>query len=225
MELSKEQLETQQRIIDYGNANGYSEELIQLAVDTAYLESSLGTDLINSTSSAKGLFQYLDSSWATYYSSLGSSMDEQNQLTAYFTDLTLYYSWYSSPATNGNIPSDITFEQYAYIKHHDGRSYDDFYNSPGLAYYNEKFTDDVAETLDIGWPGGGINRRLCVVSSLYVGDGAYEDYDSANCIKLSDDGDPTTIYIDRNLEAGLSDDERQQIIDSSPTSAFYFCPI
>lgn len=47
MPLSQDQQNVINEIIDYGTSNGFSEADIQLAVNSAYIESSLGSNLDN----------------------------------------------------------------------------------------------------------------------------------------------------------------------------------
>ncbi|WP_313054031.1 hypothetical protein [Pseudomonas lopnurensis] len=58
--LSQAQVEVRDAIATCGELNGYSDEQIQIAINVAYIESSLGLNLSNPSSTASGLFQYLD---------------------------------------------------------------------------------------------------------------------------------------------------------------------
>ena len=66
MQLNKNQESVRDAIIAYGRKQGFSDQQVQIAVETAYIESSLGDQLKNPKSTATGLFQYLDDTWDTY---------------------------------------------------------------------------------------------------------------------------------------------------------------
>lgn len=210
-------------IIAYGSDNGFSEEQVQIAVDTAFIESSLGQNLNNPNSTASGLFQYLDGSWESYHSGLGEKNDQSNQITAFYNDLSIFSNWYSNPNTNGNIPNDMSLGEYTYTKHHDGRNYSDFENAPGRDIYNNTIGDGISY-LSVNLEGSGSGSgKLCVNSDEYIGDGAAMEVGPVGCIQLKDESDPSSVYIDYEKEAGLSDSDRQNIIDVDPVGAFYIC--
>jgi hypothetical protein len=132
MALSQSQQQVMQQITDYGVQHGFSNEQIAIAIKTAYIESSLGANMgsplptpDNQNPTASGLFQYTNETWSEVrYSGLGVKNNIDNQIVAFYADLATYCSWYSNPATNGNIPlSQIDMGEYIYIKHHDGRNY------------------------------------------------------------------------------------------------------
>jgi len=145
--LSEEQIKIQQKITKYGVDNGFSYGMIDIALNVALIESSYLPNASNPKSTASGLFQYLDGSWNTYHSSLGDKNDVNNQIEAFYKELNLYSSWYNDPKLNGNIAEGITFEQYVYIKHHDGRGYADINgivgeNAPGYKLYTSVAVQD-----------------------------------------------------------------------------------
>lgn len=152
MNLTTAQRDLIEDIVEYGESNGYSDEQIEIAVETAYIESSFGEALDNPASTASGPFQYLDGSWDTYHSAIGAKNDTANQIEAMFNDISTYTSWFTNPQTNGNIPDTLSLAEYVYIKHHDGRSYSDFDNAPGLAIYNAAIThgieSDIRDEID-----------------------------------------------------------------------------
>ncbi|CUJ97878.1 Uncharacterised protein [Achromobacter sp. 2789STDY5608615] len=214
MELSRSQAETKAAIVEYGEQHGFTDDLIQIASDFAYIETSFGSSLRNSKSTASGLFQYTDGTWNDFHSALGVKNDPMNQIAALYDDLATYSSWFNDPASNGNIPDDLSFEEYAYIKHHDGRSTVDFSNAPGRKIYQDSMDALPSEIRNANpgpYPGA-----LAMDADAYIG---YEPpEDSAGCIKLGADGN---WHIDYNLEPLLDDVERQSIVDRDPTGAFY----
>ena len=62
---------------------------------------------------------------------------------------------------------------------------------------------------------------LCVNPEMYLGDGAALAEDVAECIKFTDEDDPSTIYIDYTLESELTDEQRESIVEADPGGAFY----
>ncbi|MQM37623.1 hypothetical protein KBTX_01624 [wastewater metagenome] len=47
------------------------------------------------------------------------------------------------------------------------------------------------------------------------------DAEPVGCIKLREEGDFTSVYIDYALKAQLNDTERRNIVDADPAGAFY----
>ncbi len=226
MSLTQTQIDVKNEIIRYGNDRGFSDEHIQLAVNVAFIESSLGLILANPDSTASGIFQYIDRTWNLHHAHLGSKPEQANQITAFYNDIQTYFGWYTNPSLNGNIPSDMSFEEYVYIKHHDGRAHTKFHDAPGRQLYTTKVNDDIVDILNISlassaWHGG--TGRLCVDSALYLGDGAAISEDPTGCIKYRNPDDPGSVYIDYALEAALTDFSIQNIIDADPVGAFYWC--
>ncbi|WYX25966.1 hypothetical protein WJ969_10170 [Achromobacter xylosoxidans] len=74
MELNESQADTKATIVEYGRQHGFSDDLIQIASDIAYLESSFGSSLANPNSTASGLFQYTDGTWDAFHSALGARL-------------------------------------------------------------------------------------------------------------------------------------------------------
>jgi hypothetical protein len=122
MALSQSQQQLVQKITDYGVQHGFSNEQIAIAIKTAYIESSLGTNMGtplpapgNLNPTASGLFQYTNETWSALHSGLGAKDNIDNQIVAFYADLATYSSWYSNPATNGNIPlGQIDMGEYVY---------------------------------------------------------------------------------------------------------------
>ncbi|MFZ5997814.1 MAG: calcium-binding protein [Nitrospirota bacterium] len=163
--FSKHQNEVMNKIIDYGAKNGFSAEDIAIAVKVAFIESSLGVNLTNPESTASGLFHYLDGSWNQ--SKFGDKNNIDNQIRAFFSDLSDFKRWYYTPELSTNIPKDqVGFGEYVYIKHHDGRSYgslnngdgnyngvNDFLEAPGLPIYRGNDFKLLLDPEDIIQPG------------------------------------------------------------------------
>lgn len=217
VELSESQADTKATIVEYGRQHGFSDDLIQIASDIAYLESSFGSSLANPNSTASGLFQYTDGTWDAFHSALGNKDDPMNQITALYNDLKTYSSWFNNATTNGNIPVGLSLGEYAYVKHHDGRSTTDFIGAPGLKVYRDHL-NALPPEIRLANPGP-YPGALAVDADTYIGDGyAKAQYDRVGCIKSGDDG---IVYIDYNLEPLLTDEERQGIVDSDPIGSFY----
>lgn len=137
--LTNSQKDVIKQIVQYGTDNGFNVHIISAAIDFAFIESSFGLQLSNGIpgNTATGLFAYTDGNWSTHHASIGIKDDFANQIEAIFDDISLYHEWFYNPRTSGNIPKDeMTFWEYAYVKHHDGRSFDDFDNAPGEDKYN-----------------------------------------------------------------------------------------
>ncbi|MQM37624.1 hypothetical protein KBTX_01625 [wastewater metagenome] len=83
MSLTQAQENVRDEIVAYGRERGFSKKQIQIAVNVAFIESSLGQSLSNPDSTAPGLFQYLDDSWETYHGDLGEKNSQGNQLRAF----------------------------------------------------------------------------------------------------------------------------------------------
>ncbi|MFB4204256.1 hypothetical protein ACEZHJ_10665 [Arhodomonas sp. KWT2] len=84
--------------------------------------------------------------------------------------------------------------------------------------------DDALNLLDVGMPPGegeGEAGHLCVDPYSYIGDGSAMDAEPVGCIKLREEGDFTSVYIDYALKAQLNDTERRNIVDADPAGAFY----
>ena len=62
--------------------------------------------------------------------------------------------------TNFNIPDDMTFEEYAYTKHHDGRSYNNFDNASDRNIYNDAMDDAIRNGLQIPTVSTSLNFNI-----------------------------------------------------------------
>ncbi len=129
MPLSNAQRSVNDAIIHYGESNGYSDSEIQYAVNAAYIESSLGVNLNNPETTASGLYQYTDGTWSDWHSDLGDKDDQGHQIEAIFDDIDRYTERFND--LDQQDRGDLTFEEYAYVKHHDGSNYEDIQNGPG----------------------------------------------------------------------------------------------
>ncbi|MCB4321507.1 hypothetical protein KOE80_04725 [Alcaligenes sp. 13f] len=213
--LTNEQQNIANQIYRYGVENNFTHYQIQIALNVAFIESSLGLQLSKPDSTASGLYQYTNGTWTNYHSALGEKDNIGNQITAFYNDLSTYNNWYNNPATNGNIPEDLNFDEYVYIKHHDGRGYTDFENAPGLEIYRNITSPG---EIDIESHQEPYRGSLAVNAEIFVGGGKIDEYDTVGCIKIDSEG---TVYIDYFLEPYLTDAQRQGIVDADPVGAFY----
>lgn len=145
MPLNATQIANAQLITDYGTKNGYSDLNVEIAIKTAYLESSLGLNMHNAQPgvTAAGMFGYNDVGWSTH-AGLGDKSNTGNQISAFFSDLSSYAVRYQKPEVQS---AGISFAEYAYIKHHDGPNATDFStNSLGLrTWRGSDFNMDVTQ--------------------------------------------------------------------------------
>jgi len=81
----------------YNAGGGSLGEDIQIALNVAYIESTVGRYLTNPTSAAYGLFQYTIGTWANRHSNLGDRNDQSNQIQAFYNDMAKYSSWFNDP--------------------------------------------------------------------------------------------------------------------------------
>lgn len=156
--LTNTQLDNAALVSNYGLSHGFSEKQVEFAIEVAFLESSLGTQLTNPTSTASGLFMYTNPSWSDFHSDIGSKNSISNQISAFFSDLAHFTSRYNDPATNGPIKqAGLTLEEYVYIKHHDGRNYTEFDDAPGLNIWRQSsFNPDITYTPTTWNAAGGV---------------------------------------------------------------------
>ena len=135
MPLTSQQQAVKRKVIDYGKRNGYSHADIQLAVNVAYIESSLGANLDNSKSTASGVYQYLIGTWNHRHKDLDRN-SEDDQITAFYRDMENFTNRFNG--LSKDIKGDLTRNEYVYLKHHDGPNQDDFKKSPGRIIYNRR---------------------------------------------------------------------------------------
>ncbi len=114
--LSATQARAVGAIVDYGVAHHRGDDEIKIAVDMAYVESQLGTQLKNSSSSALGLFQYLSGSWTATHGDLDRN-SMADQIAAMYQDIAHYRTRYLSGQDAGAIPATVSFPSYVRIKH------------------------------------------------------------------------------------------------------------
>jgi len=118
--LSSLQQETANKIIQVGRDLGKNDTQIMTALKVAYIESSLGENKgKNPNSSAKGLYQYLDGSWPSHE---GERYNDEDSIKAFYKDMQAYDNRYAKhrQLKDNDVPSDVTRDEYIYIKHHDG---------------------------------------------------------------------------------------------------------
>lgn len=105
MSLTSQQQTLKRKIIDYGKRNGYSRADIQLAVNVAYIESSLGSDLVNPDSSARGVYQYIIDTWNHRHAGLDRD-SENDQITAFYRDMDDFTNRFNN--LSEDIKGDLT---------------------------------------------------------------------------------------------------------------------
>lgn len=138
-DLSDAQKEVMEKIVNIGRELGMSDSEIELAVQVAFQESSLGQNITNPNSSAYGLFQYTTGTWSDRHSDLERD-NIDHQVIAYYRDIVDLQGRYNEGRSNGDIPSNLSFGEYAYIRHHDGWSYSNLEGAPGGDIF-EGFSD------------------------------------------------------------------------------------
>lgn len=214
-DLSESQRNTQQQIVDYGIAHGFSGEQIGIAVKAAFIESSLGSNLgPNPQSTASGLFGYTNGTWNLYHSGLGEKNNIGNQINAFYSDMQKYTNWYNSPSTNYNIPMDqISLDEYIYIKHHDGVGYSDFLNAEGLDTWNASGFDFNPGALGNG--SGDVGKTHKIDESLCTACGACETACMRGAIEMGGD----TYEIDPDECDGCIGFSAPQCADVCPVNA------
>ena len=131
------------RIANYGREHGYSEADISIAIKTAFLESSLGDNMGTPNvpgNTSSGLYQYNNDTWHVRGAE-GAKNNVDNQIIQFYKDLTWDREQYDDP-TRTDIDRDaLGFDEYCYIKHHEGRYYSDpddtaWSSAPGNILWN-----------------------------------------------------------------------------------------
>jgi len=218
MQLSGDQRDARNAIYNYGIANDYVLEDIQIALNVAYIESSIGEELTNDESSAYGLFQYIVSTWNDRHAALGSREDQGNQIQAFYNDLSNYKTRFANGKNNGDIPDDLDFPHYVYIKHHDGWNEESFDNAPGIAIYDNKIIGKNLEYIDVT-VSGPYEGSLALYPGALVDEGVLAPVDVVGCIKY--DSANYKSYIDYFLGFSLTDKEREDVVDYDVTDGLY----
>ena len=120
--LTDAQLKNEQYIINWALTNGLTPEDSEYLVKVAWIESSFGANLQNTSpgSTASGEFGFTTPTWTDRYSDLGDKNNLNNQLQAMSREISTFKSWYNDPSLNSNIPANMSLQEYMYIKHHDG---------------------------------------------------------------------------------------------------------
>ncbi|MBI1308315.1 MAG: hypothetical protein GC129_00455 [Proteobacteria bacterium] len=131
--LSKTQQQTADKIIKIGQEMKKSNVQIRTALKVAYIESSLGENKgKNPTSSARGVYQYLDGTWKNHE---GSRDNDEDSIRAFYQDMQKFEDRYDQHqeerqknptggylmrSPDNQIPAGVSREEYIYVKHHDG---------------------------------------------------------------------------------------------------------
>lgn len=118
--LTDAQIALRDEIISTGRVWGFTENQIDIAVRVAFKESAFGARLENSSSTASGLFQYTNPTWSDFYSHLNKASNA-DQIFAFYSDMAKYQGKYLEAIAAGALPSSVTFGQFVYVMHHDGR--------------------------------------------------------------------------------------------------------
>jgi hypothetical protein len=121
MRISDAQYKVLDAVVDYGYAHNASQQAIQTAAVQAYYESSFGQNLVNPTSNATGLFQYMPKTWSDY-GFAGSITSNTDQVVAIYQEIDKFTARYNDNKVSQAIPATMTFNEYFEVKHHLGDS-------------------------------------------------------------------------------------------------------
>jgi len=105
------------RIIDYGVSTGVRPDSIQIAVNQAFVESTLGLLRSDPDSTATGIFHYIPRYWTHHGLDVFNDAD---QIKAMYQDLANYRTRFNAGQASGAIPNSLTFEDYIKIRHNIG---------------------------------------------------------------------------------------------------------
>ncbi len=140
--LDANQQATMAKIVDYGYTHGKSGDDIAIAVKMAFQESSFRNS--SSNGSHYGLYEFDQATWERYGgtgSVNGSSVDAQ--IAVFFAELGNLHDRYSaaySPTLTGDtasaVPRDISFENYAKVKHEGGPNDYSFHGATEQGYWS-----------------------------------------------------------------------------------------
>lgn len=169
--LDNAQKDMMARIIGAGQSRGFSDQMIDYALKSAFIESSLGNNMgaPYAGSTSVGLFQYNSTTWSDLgHTSIGDRNNVDHQINAFYNDINKYTTRYYdlTPDARGNL----SLEQYLYVKHHDGNNYTDFPNSPGKAIFDSTCFEPETETPN---RDGENDNGGAAGSGGYGGSGAY----------------------------------------------------
>ena len=134
-QMNAEQAKVASKIIDYGVAHKIPKAQIEIAVNNAFNESKLGQQEVNSRSSARGLFQYLEGSWSFLKHDNLDRFSDDDQIIAMFDDIARYQHRYAVGRANGTIPKSVTFSNYVALRHNLG-PYSLAWDSDAVDQYN-----------------------------------------------------------------------------------------
>lgn len=145
------------RIIQAGAMRGFDGRMIDYALKSAFIESSLGDNMgARAGTGHVGIFQYDQTTWSGLKHT-GNINSVDAQISAFYDDMSKYTARYNglAPAERGNLG----LEQYMYLKHHDGNNYTNWAGSPGVKIFNEicfePHVETRAEHADSPPPPGG----------------------------------------------------------------------
>ncbi|QYG09826.1 hypothetical protein [Janthinobacterium sp. PAMC25594] len=159
--LGTSQKDMLNRIIQAGAVRGFSGAMIDYALKSAFIESSLGDQLgARAGTGHVGIFQYDQPTWNSLHHT-GSITSVDAQISAFYDDMNKYSARYNAlaPSDRGNLG----LEQYMYLKHHDGNSYTNWANSPGVKIFNNAcFEPHVHTRAEVGDapPGPGTDHMF-----------------------------------------------------------------
>lgn len=145
MNIDNSQKDIAARVIQVGDARGFTDQMINFALKSAFIESSLG-NMVGPPSPGSdhiGLYQYDAVSWRDL-GHTGERNNIDNQINAFYDDIIKYTTRYNNlvPADRGNL----SLEQYIYLKHHDGNNATNWSTSEGVNKFNNTCFDMAVDT-------------------------------------------------------------------------------
>jgi hypothetical protein len=161
--LTDDQIAVRDLIISTGLSWGFTENQIDVAVRVAFKESAFGRITENPGSTASGIFQYTDGTWSDFYSDLDRSVSADS-IKAFYTDLANYQGKYLEAIASGQLPESVTFGEYVYVMHHDGRytSLANVVNSAAIAIYDgiaDYYYEGMQQASDAAGGGGALGAE------------------------------------------------------------------
>lgn len=128
--LTETQIATANSILEFAQQNGATRYEALIMINEAVVESSLGTLLHNSGSTATGIFQYTVGTWAENHGDLDINSN-QDQMTAMLEDINHYAIHYGELEVKGQTPqnsdgSDMTLQEMTQCDHRWGNNVTNF---------------------------------------------------------------------------------------------------